>query len=185
MAINKKLQLVLRAMEFAAIAHRDQRRKDDFQAPYINHPIQLARLLSEHGISDEITLSAAILHDVIEDTGTTLDALRAMFGDDIAGVVAEVSDDKTLPKDVRKQLQIEHAAVCSKRAKLVKLADKICNVRDLLIAAPAGWSQQRMSEYVLWAMKVVDNLRGTNSKLEAVFDKLLIRAVERGMIIKS
>jgi GTP diphosphokinase / guanosine-3',5'-bis(diphosphate) 3'-diphosphatase len=111
-----------------------------------------------------------MLHDTIEDTDTTADQLRARFGDEVAQIVLEVTDDKSLPKEKRKQLQIEFAPKASHGAKLVKLADKICNLRDILASPPTGWSDERKAEYFEWAKNVVDGLRGENPTLEALFD---------------
>jgi guanosine-3',5'-bis(diphosphate) 3'-pyrophosphohydrolase len=166
------MQLLIEAFSFAAHKHRDQRRKDAEASPYINHPIQLARVLAIEGnITDEQTIIAAILHDTIEDTETTADEIRSLFSVTVAAIVEEVTDDKSLPKDERKRLQIEHAAHSSRRAKLVKLADKICNVRDLDSSPPANWTLTRRQEYFDWAKKVVDSLRGVSPALEAAFDE--------------
>lgn len=169
---REDLALVLRALAFAAEKHRDQRRKDEEASPYINHPIALADVLvNVGGVTDTLVLCAALLHDTIEDTGTTGDELEAHFGPEIRKVVEEVSDDKDLPKMERKRLQIEHAASISTEAKLVKLADKICNVRDLVDHAPQGWSLERKREYFDWTKAVVDRMRGVHPALEAVFDQ--------------
>jgi guanosine-3',5'-bis(diphosphate) 3'-pyrophosphohydrolase len=163
----------IQAVAFAADKHRNQRRKDAEASPYINHPIALANVLAnEGGVQDVTVLCAAVLHDTIEDTETTADELRALFGDQVAAVVLEVTDDKSLDKAQRKQLQIEHAAHCSPQAKLVKLADKICNLRDLLASPPADWSAERKQNYFDWAVNVVAGLRGVHPGLEAVFDGL-------------
>lgn len=163
---------VFAALAFAAHKHRDQRRKDEGASPYINHPIALADLLvSEGGVTDHVVLCAAILHDTIEDTETSHAELVAAFGQEIADVVAEVTDDKSLPKAERKQLQIEHAAHASRRAKLVKLADKTCNLRDLAATPPHDWSSERRREYLEWSKQVVAGVRGINAGLEAAFDK--------------
>ena len=136
--------LVLKAAQFAAEKHRHQRRKDAQASPYINHPIALASLLANEGaIEDPEVLCAALLHDTIEDTETTAEELRAEFGDAIAEIVLEVTDDKTLPAAERKRLQVVHAPSSSHKAQLVKLADKICNVRDLLDSPPPSWSDDR------------------------------------------
>src|SRR6185369_12298336 len=133
--------LVIRAVEFAAEKHRDQRRKDSDASPYINHPIALANVLAnEGGVFDPEVLCAALLHDTLEDTATTRAELDAAFGARIRSIVEEVTDDKSLPKAERKRLQIEHAASISREAQLVKLADKVCNLRDLAERPPAGWS---------------------------------------------
>ena len=163
--------LLLKALAFAAHKHRDQRRKDPEASPYINHPIALADVLvNEGGVTDIEVLCAALLHDTLEDTATTLDELGAAFGPRIAAIVAEVTDDKQLPKAERKRLQIEHASGLSKEAKLVKLADTICNLRDVAERAPEGWDLARRREYFDWAKRVVDGLRGIHPRLEAVFD---------------
>lgn len=159
------------AMAFAAHKHRNQRRKDVEASPYINHPIALARVLAvEADITDEKTLLAAVLHDTLEDTETSFDELRERFGRKVADVVAEVTDDKSLPKPRRKQLQIEHAPHMSRRAKLVKLADKICNLRDVAAQPPHDWPLARRRKYFDWAKAVIDGLRGTHRKLERLFD---------------
>lgn len=163
---------VLRALEFAADKHRDQRRKDLPASPYINHPIELADVLcNEGGVRDVVVLCAAILHDTIEDTETTHAELMQRFGAEIADVVVEVTDDQSLPKDERKRLQIEHASFASDRAKLVKLADKICNLRDMLTRPPAGWDLARRREYFDWARAVIDMMRGIHPPLEKLFDE--------------
>ena len=163
--------LLTRALAFAAHKHRDQRRKDEEASPYINHPIALAELLvHEGGVDDPVVLAAALLHDTLEDTETTREELVAAFGEEIAAIVAEVSDDKALAKQERKRLQIAHAAGLSHRARLVKLADKACNLRDVADHPPAGWSLQRRLEYFDWARDVIDGIRGTHARLEAVFD---------------
>jgi guanosine-3',5'-bis(diphosphate) 3'-pyrophosphohydrolase len=164
------MEIVLEAAAFAAEKHRNQRRKDEEASPYINHPIQLAYILVQAGIEDPVVLAAALLHDTIEDTNTTLDELEIVFGYEIANIVAECSDDKRLSKLERKLAQIEHAAKISPRAKLVKLADKIANVSDINGAPPAGWSLERKREYFDWARQVVDRIRGTHAELESRFD---------------
>jgi guanosine-3',5'-bis(diphosphate) 3'-pyrophosphohydrolase len=166
------LALILKALEFAALKHRDQRRKDALASPYINHPIALANVLTREGdVSDPVVLAAALLHDTVEDTETTPAELREMFGDRIAGIVEEVTDDKNLPKAERKRLQVERAAHISREAKLVKLADKICNVRDVAYQPPAKWDLTRRREYFEWAKAVVDQMRGLHPGLERKFDE--------------
>jgi GTP diphosphokinase / guanosine-3',5'-bis(diphosphate) 3'-diphosphatase len=168
--------IVLRAAQFAAEKHRHQRRKDVHASPYINHPIELAKVLAnEGGVSDPDVLCAALLHDTIEDTETTAEELRAAFGDAITDIVLEVTDDKALSKEDRKRLQIEHAPHVSHQAKLVKLADKICNLRDIISSPPAKWSLQRKQEYFDWAAKVVAGARDANPRLAAIFDEVCSR----------
>lgn len=162
------------ALAFSATKHRDQRRKDVGASPYINHPIALVDVLvNEGGILNWDVLCAALLHDTIEDTQTTAEELTKAFGKNVASIVLEVTDDKALPKEERKLQQIAHAAHSSHEAKLVKLADKICNLRDILASPPSGWDVKRKQAYFEWAAAVVAGIRGSNSKLEKVFDVLL------------
>jgi len=170
---------ILKALAFAAHKHRDQRRKDLEASPYINHPIALADVLcNEGGILDENVLCAALLHDTVEDTETTPDELTEVFGKVISQLVMELTDDKTLPKADRKRLQIEHAAHTSHQAKLIKLADKICNLRDIATSPPDGWDLTRKQKYFDWAKKVVDEIRGANAKLESIFDEAYAKRCE-------
>ncbi|XP_063781915.1 guanosine-3',5'-bis(diphosphate) 3'-pyrophosphohydrolase MESH1 [Pseudophryne corroboree] len=165
--------LILETVDFAAGKHRLQKRKDVEGTPYINHPIGVARILShEAGISDIAVLQAALLHDTVEDTDTTFLEIEVKFGQEVRKIVEEVTDDKTLPKMKRKQLQIEHAPHCSHKAKLVKLADKLYNLRDLNRGTPKGWSERRVQEYFQWAFQVVNGLRGTNLVMESSLDQL-------------
>lgn len=169
--MKSELALLLKALAFAAHKHRDQRRKDADASPYINHPIALADVLvNEGGVSDVEVLCAALLHDTVEDTATTPQELEEIFGPRIARIVAEVTDDQGLSKSERKRLQVEHATRLSPEAKLVKLADKICNLRDVAERPPASWDLARRREYFDWAKRVVDGLRGTHPRLEAAFD---------------
>ncbi len=166
-----ELALLLKALAFAAHKHRDQRRKDPEASPYINHPIALADVLvNEGGVTDVEVLAAALLHDTVEDTATAPGELADAFGSRVARIVAEVTDDKSLPKAERKRAQIEHAGALSPEAKLVKLADKICNLRDVAERPPASWSLERRREYFDWAKQVVDRMRGAHARLEAAFD---------------
>lgn len=166
------LRLIMQALSFAAHKHRDQRRKDVDASPYINHPISLANILTnEGGISDVEVICAALLHDTIEDTDTTAEELDQVFGSVIQSIVVEVSDDTSLPRVDRKRLQIEHAAHASDKAKLVKLADKISNLRDVAVNPPENWTLERRQEYFDWAKQVIDQLRGVHPKLEDLFDQ--------------
>ncbi len=169
----------IKAVAFASEKHRNQRRKDADASPYINHPIALANVLAnEGGVVDSTILCAAVLHDTIEDTKTTPDELRQLFGDKVTSIVLEVTDDKSLAKDVRKEEQVRHAPHISAEAKLVKLADKICNLRDILASPPSDWSAERKRAYFEWAARVVAGHRGVHPGLEAVFDGLLARQSE-------
>src|SRR3954451_11820415 len=171
-----ELALLLKALAFAAHKHRDQRRKDAEASPYINHPIALADVLvNEGGVTDIDVLSAALLHDTVEDTATTHEELVDVFGARIARIVAEVTDDQNLPKADRKRLQIERAPSISREAKLVKLADKLVNLRDVAERPPAKWDLARRQEYFEWAKQVIDGLRGAHPRLEAAFDAAYAR----------
>ncbi len=166
------LMLLLRALAFAAHKHRGQRRKDVEASPYINHPIALANILcNEAHVTDVSVICGALLHDTVEDTETTEAELVREFGAAIAGIVMDVTDDKTLAKDARKEQQVEHAAHIRDEAKLVKLADKISNLRDVVNAPPAGWDLQRRRDYFDWAKRVIERLRGAHAPLEAIFDR--------------
>jgi guanosine-3',5'-bis(diphosphate) 3'-pyrophosphohydrolase len=170
-ADSSPLAAFIAATAFAAHKHRDQRRKDAKASPYINHPIALANVLAnEAKVQDVIALMAALLHDTIEDTDTTAEELRAHFGAAVAEIVVQVTDDKNLKKSERKRQQVVHAAGIREQAKLVKLADKICNLRDINASPPPDWTLQRKREYFDWAKEVVDQMRGVHPKLEALFD---------------
>jgi guanosine-3',5'-bis(diphosphate) 3'-pyrophosphohydrolase len=167
---------LVKATAFAARKHKDQRRKDAACSPYINHPVSLADLLVHEGaVTDLHTIVAALLHDTIEDTETTGEEIEAHFGVGVRTIVEEVSDDKSLDRQVCKRLQIEHAPTLSTRARAVKLADKICNLRDVVENPPSGWPLERCQGYFDWAKQVVDGLRGEHAVLESLFDEADIR----------
>ena len=170
---------IVKAAQFASEKHRNQRRKDADASPYINHPLALANVLAtEGGIDNPDVICAALLHDTIEDTNTTADELTTHFGPKVASIVLEVTDDKSLDKAVRKEEQVRHAPHISPEAKLVKLADKICNLRDILASPPADWSADRKRAYFDWAARVVNGLRGVHPGLELKFDDLLKRQAD-------
>lgn len=171
--------LLLAALKFAARKHSRQRRKDLEATPYINHPIEVAELLSRiGGITELPTLQAAILHDTIEDTETTPQELEDYFGREVRLLVQEVTDDKRLPKQERKRLQIEHAPNLSMPAKQIKIGDKICNVSEITPTQPAEWPLQRKLEYLDWAEKVVSGCRDCNPELEQHFDAVVKKSRE-------
>ena len=172
MGSHPPLGLIFEALQYAAHKHRDQRRKDPDASPYINHPIALANILwVSGGIDDPNVICAALLHDTVEDTETTEAELVEHFGPKIASIVMEVTDDTSLERAERKQMQVDHAPHLSREAKLVKLADKISNVRDVASAPPADWPLQRQREYFDWAKRVVDGMRGAHPALEKLFDR--------------
>jgi guanosine-3',5'-bis(diphosphate) 3'-pyrophosphohydrolase len=162
---------------FAADKHRGQRRKDAEASPYINHPIAVATLLAVDGrVSDEVILLAAALHDTVEETQTTFEELDEHFRPEVTALVRELTDDKSLGKKERKRLQIEHAPQSSSRAKQLKIADKICNIRDITVSPPADWSLERRGEYLRWSERVVDGCRHVNAKLDQAFDQAITQA---------
>ena len=168
---------LVRAMDFAARKHRDHRRKGAAAEPYINHLAEVALLVAEATQGrDHLAVLGALLHDTIEDTETTRAELATEFGADVAALVEEVTDDKSLAKDERKRLQIETAPMKSRRAKLIKIADKVSNLRSIIESPPADWGAARRQEYFAWAAQVVQGCRGVSPGLEAEFD----RAYERG-----
>ena len=167
-------QLVLRAADFAAAKHRDQRRKDQRESPYINHPIKVATLLAQIGeVDDAEVLAAALLHDTLEDTATTRDELEKRFGERVLRLVLEVSDDKSLTSAERKSRQISEAPQLSRGAALIKLADKISNIRDIIDSPPKGWSVERRQSYLDWAEAVIDGCPQVSHALEQLFRQTL------------
>lgn len=163
--------LITRAWNFSAQRHAKQKRKGEAQEPYVNHLAEVAELVAVATDGQDANLvAAAVLHDTVEDTATSPGELASVFNADIANLVAEVTDDKTLSKTQRKQSQIDRAATKSTRAKILKLADKTSNLRSLAKSPPADWSPQRRRKYVSWALQVAKGLRGANRWLEVQFD---------------
>lgn len=159
------------AADYAARQHIAQRRKGDRAEPYVNHLTEVAAMLAEAtGGADPVLVMGGLLHDTLEDTDATYEDLVERFGPEVAALVQEVTDDKSLPKDVRKRLQIEKTPSTSRRAKLLKIADKTSNLRGLVLSPPTGWTQERLRDYVVWAEQVVRSCRGLNAGLEARFD---------------
>jgi guanosine-3',5'-bis(diphosphate) 3'-pyrophosphohydrolase len=166
---------LLHALRFASLKHRDQRRKDVEKSPYINHLIDVAFILWFEGkVRDPEILMAGILHDTVEDTRTTFEELEVHFGKPVADFVKEVTDDTSLSPQARKQAQIKHSASASEGAKLIKLADKISNLRDINRQPPFGWNHKRAQAYFQWAKEVVAELRGINANLERAFDEIVL-----------
>jgi GTP diphosphokinase / guanosine-3',5'-bis(diphosphate) 3'-diphosphatase len=167
--------LITRALDFATRAHTDQRRKGEREEPYINHLADVAWMLAQATAgNDSALIAAGLLHDTIEDQGVTHTALADEFGKDVADLVAEVTDDKSLAKAERKRLQIEHAPHKSDRARMLKIADKTSNLRAILHSPPTDWTQERKHEYFNWADSVVAGCRGVNAWLETQFDDALL-----------
>ncbi|HET9371616.1 MAG TPA: HD domain-containing protein [Vicinamibacterales bacterium] len=171
---------LLRALGFAARKHAGQTRKNAGKTPYLNHVIDVTAVLAiDGGVSDEALLVAAVLHDTVEDTETTLEELAGEFGAEVARLVGEMTDDKSLLKPERKRLQVRMAPSASAGAKQIKIADKICNVRDVADNPAAHWPIERRFDYLDWAAAVVAGCRGVNQRLDDAFDAALARARAR------
>lgn len=172
--IRLDVALVMRAAQFAAARHADQRRKGRDQEPYVNHLIEVTGHLAHSSRADDaVLLAAGFLHDTVEDTPTTSAELVAAFGVDVASVVAEVTDDKDLRKDARKRLQVESIRLKSTRAQFLSLADKTANVSSIVRSPPMDWTRQRMAEYGDWAESVVVQIRGLDTYLDQAFARAL------------
>jgi guanosine-3',5'-bis(diphosphate) 3'-pyrophosphohydrolase len=169
---------LMKTVMFAAEAHSDQRRKNKFKTPYINHPIGVANLIVSVGkVYDLATIQGGLLHDTVEDTPVTLDQIEENFGKKLRQIVADVSDDKSLHKVERKKLQIEHASSACFEAKIVKLADKLHNLTSFFEEGgrPEGWSDEVVRGYFIWSSEVVNALHGTNVFLEEELNKLFAK----------
>lgn len=165
---------ILKAIKFAAEKHSEQRRKNFTATPYINHPIEVAEHLSRvGGVSDEAILISALLHDTIEDTDTTKEEIEKEFGKDVLQLVLECTDDKSLEKIEQKRLQVVNAPKKSPGAKMIKIADKTCNLRSILADPPRDWSVTRQLEYFQWASDVIVGLKGINAELDQEVESIL------------
>lgn len=149
------MQLFINAARFAAVRHRDQKRKGVYGAPYINHLLEVAQLLTLEGIDDEEVLAAAVLHDAVEDVGVTFQELEERFGKRVASLVRELTDDMRLNSRLRKQLEVAHAPTLSEAAQAIKVADKLSNVRAIYNSPPEGWNRARKQEYCDFARVLV------------------------------
>jgi (p)ppGpp synthase/HD superfamily hydrolase len=175
--LRDHVALVTRAADFAARRHSGQARKGAAREPYLNHLAEVATLLAETADEPDAWLVAAgWLHDTVEDTATEREELAELFGKDVAALVAEVTDDKSLPKAERKRLQIKTAAQKSPGARALKIADKISNIRSLMVSPPDNWARDRLIDYVDWAEKVVAGCRGVNLRLDQLFDQTVAEA---------
>jgi (p)ppGpp synthase/HD superfamily hydrolase len=165
---------VLAALAYAAEKHRDQRRKGAGSPPAINHSIEVAELLARvAGVTDAATLQAAVLHDVLEDTDATAEELEAAFGPEVRRIVEEVTDDRELEQTEQRRIQVERAPHLSRAAKLVRLADKIANVRSLTHGPPADWSADRRWDYLEWTERVSQGCRGCSPELERLYERVI------------
>jgi guanosine-3',5'-bis(diphosphate) 3'-pyrophosphohydrolase len=179
--ITIAIPALMEATMFAADKHRGQKRKDAQRTPYINHPITVVNLMAKvGGITDVEALQAGMLHDTVEDTDATPEEIEARFGYAVRSLVMEVTDDKSLDKQVRKRIQIEKAPNLSPRAKVIKIADKIANLGDLIASPPTGWPLERCQQYVDWSNRVVAGCRGQNERLEKIYDARAMEASALG-----
>jgi hypothetical protein len=175
-----EVRRLTKALAFAAEAHRNHRRKGASQEPYINHLIEVLDLVASVDGGDMDVLIAALLHDVLEDTPIDYDELIARFGERVAHIVQENSDDMTLPKPERRLARLASISKKSREARLVKFADIISNLRAIAVSPPAGWSNDRRLGYLHSCRNLVDAGRGSNSEIEHVFDDTA-KAVEQAI----
>jgi (p)ppGpp synthase/HD superfamily hydrolase len=163
---------VLKAAETAARWHLHQKKKGATQEPFIAHLLEVASLVAEatEG-SDPDLVIAALLHDSMEHQEVPRELIANEFGEDVARLVEECTDDRTLAEHERKRLQIANAPEASARAKVIKLADKTSNLRRLSRDPPPDWSVKRRLEYIAWARQVAAGLRGTHEWLDGQFDR--------------
>jgi (p)ppGpp synthase/HD superfamily hydrolase len=167
------IQELMKAAHFAAARHSAQRRKGASAEPYINHLLEVADLVSSVLSEPDTNLViAALLHDTVEDVGVTKEELIENFSQDVADLVLEVTDDKSLPKQERKRLQIVTAPKKTVRAQVIKLADKISNLRAILASPPSDWTVERQRQYFEWAKQVVDALSAPDRGLKLEFERL-------------
>ena len=173
------LQQLMRAFTFAAERHRQQARKDELKRPYVNHLIDVVQVLVDHGVRDIATLQAAALHDTVEDTDTTLDEIELVFGREVRDLVDELSDDKTLEREERRRLQVEHARDASPKAAMIFLADKSANAWDVGHRPASNWSVARRLDYLRWAAEVVERLPDVSPELREHFERVRGESVRR------
>lgn len=192
---DEEIDRVLDAVEWAADKHKGQVRKGPEKEAYIGHPIRVMNGLRRAGVDDANMLTAAVLHDTIEDTGASFYEISHRFGKDVAEMVKAVTDDKDLPKAERKRKQIEHAAEMCKAsegsdlkayvaagAMLIKQADKLDNLRSFEGSRPEGWSDERVEGYFVWAFAVVARMKLMPGPLE---DGLTEVFRKRGLDLKA
>ena len=174
-----QVQRILAAAHFAAERHKGQKRKGEAAEPYVNHLIEVAELIARSSnLLDANLVMAGFLHDTVEDTDVTPQELEQRFGKDVTALVMEVTDDKSLPKEQRKALQVQTAHKKSPRAQTLKLADKISNLRALISTPPSNWPTQRKRDYFVWARNVVSELSDPNPILKAEFERTYARMHE-------
>ena len=182
---HQEKDLYERAKDYATEKHAHQTRKDGIGRPFVSHPLRAVELLREvAGIQDPATLAAAVLHDTLEDTNAKQEDLEELFGAEVAGIVVQLTDDKRLPRAIRKAAEIADAARLSRKAALVRAADKIANAEDALYHTPEGWSLERRLEYLRWCEQVIYACVDVPLPLIGHFRKLLLET-ERALTLTS
>lgn len=174
----ERLCRIALAIDLAVRAHEGQRRKDGRRPPFVNHIADVARRVSESPEMDDVTLVAALLHDVVEKTPVSLPEVEAQFGAEVAGIVAELTDDEMLSKRTQRRRQVEEAPMLSSRAKRLKLADKASKLAGISAAPPRWWGRSKARRELRWAREVAAGLRGADPSLEAAFDREAARLEE-------
>ncbi len=171
MSLPDTLSPFFNALAFAAEQHQYQGRGGYKRLPYINHIIKVTQTLIDIGKEkDRPTIIAAILHDVVEDSAITIRDVAGQFGEEVAFIVAELTDDMRLPYDQRKQLQVDKASQLSLAARKIRITDKASNIRDIF-SYPLTWTTEKKRTYVENSIQIVDQIRGTNKALEGYFDE--------------
>jgi len=160
------------ALLFAARQHGVATKKGQPEIPFFHHCLEVAHTLIRIAkIRDATTLIAALLHDTIEHADTDPQAIRERFGEDVLAIVQEVSDDKHQPTEIRRKRQLAQIPQLSHPARLIRLADKFCNLLDRVQHPPPQWSAADLQTYCKWSRSAVAALRGSNSALEQAYEQ--------------
>jgi GTP diphosphokinase / guanosine-3',5'-bis(diphosphate) 3'-diphosphatase len=159
------------ATAFAFKKHEGQTRKNATKNPYIQHVLAVKNIVNLV-CNDEIALAGAILHDTLEDTDTTYAELVENFGSQVADLVLELSDDKSLEKETRKLLQIKNAPNKSEFACYISFADKIHNCQSIIYDPPVDWSNERKLAYFVWAELCINGFRFKDETFVYMFQSL-------------
>ncbi len=178
--MSDAVRLVTQAADFAARRHAGQKRKGASGAPYVNHLLEVAALVAATPAGrDPDLVAAALLHDIVEDEHATPAEVETLFGPKIRHLVEELTDDMSLPKHERKRRQVEEIAAKSPGARLLKLADKVSNVREIAEDPPADWSAEQRRAYAEWGRAVVDaGCRGLDAELERQLDEAAAKVLQ-------
>ncbi|HEC60508.1 hypothetical protein LCGC14_0950780 [marine sediment metagenome] len=171
--MNETSQLI-EAFLFAAQAHKEQRRKGNGGAPYINHLIEVVSLLSSTAkVDDTDILIAAALHDILEDTPITVTEITKRYGSNVLSYVQAVSDDKALTLIERRAKQLKSMNESSDPIKYIKLADHCSNIASL----PPTWDKQRLKEYIGWSQSVAEKCFDVSEPLAVEYRKRYLVAL--------